>query len=146
MTFSSRRGWGMVGDNAMGTRRSINIEGFNHGQLPIPAASRVGPLLETGAVHGMDPGTGNLPEDVQQQTKQMFENLRRIMTAAGGNLEDIARVTVFIAVPEARIAVNEEWLRAFPDPASRPARRTLMEAHLPGSMVVQCEATAWIGE
>jgi hypothetical protein len=34
-------------------------------------------------------------------TKLMFENLRRTMTAAGGSLEDIARVTVFVAVPEA---------------------------------------------
>jgi enamine deaminase RidA (YjgF/YER057c/UK114 family) len=67
----------------MGARRSIDVEGFNHGSLPIPAASRVGPLVETSGVHGMDPATGKLPEDVHQQTKQMFANLRRIMTAAG---------------------------------------------------------------
>jgi len=129
----------------MGARRSIDIEGFNHGQLPIPAASRVGPLLETGGIHGMDPATGRLPEDVQQQTKQMFENLGRIMAAAGGDIEHVARLTVFVAVPEAMAAVNEEWLRVFPDPASRPARRVVTECKLPGMMVVQCEATAWIG-
>jgi 2-iminobutanoate/2-iminopropanoate deaminase len=92
----------------------------------------------------MDPATGKLPENVRQQTKQMFANLQRIMMAAGGSLEDIARVTVFVAVPEARVAVNEEWVRAFPDPASRPARHTLVDYNLPGSMVVQCDATAWI--
>ena len=128
----------------MSKRRSINIERFNYGGLAIPAASRVGPLLMTSGVHGMDPATGRLPEDVRQQTKQMFDNLRRIMTAAGGDLEDIARLTIFIDVPEARAAVNEEWIRAFPDPASRPAQHTLVNQNLPGSMVVQCDATAWI--
>jgi len=77
--------------------------------------------------------------------KQMFENLRRIMTAAGGSLEHIARVTVFVAVPDARVAVNEEWVRAFPDPASRPARHMFVDYNLPGGLVVQCDATAWIG-
>jgi 2-iminobutanoate/2-iminopropanoate deaminase len=126
-------------------RRSINIEGFSHGQLPIPAASRVGPLVVTGGVHGMDPATGKLPEDVHQQTERMFENLRRIMTAAGGSLEHIAGVTIFVAVPDARVAVNEEWVRAFPDPASRPARHMIVDYNLPGGLVVQCAATAWIG-
>lgn len=129
----------------MSKRHSINIEGFNHGALPIPAASRVGPLLMTSGVHGMDPATGQLPEDVRQQTKQMFVNLRRIMAAAGGDLEDIARLTIFVNVPEAVAVVNGEWLRAFPDPASRPAQHTLLNQHLPGRMVVQCDATAWIG-
>jgi enamine deaminase RidA (YjgF/YER057c/UK114 family) len=79
----------------------------------------------------MDPATGRLSEDIQQQTKQLFDNLRRILTAAGGDLEDIARLTIFIEVPEARAAVNEEWIRAFPDPSSRPARQTLMNQNLP---------------
>jgi 2-iminobutanoate/2-iminopropanoate deaminase len=129
----------------MNKRRSIDIEGFNHGALPIPAASRVGPLVMTSGVYGMDPATGRLSEDVQQQTKQMFDNLRLIMTAAGGNLEDIARLTIFVDVPEARAAVNEEWIRAFPDPASRPAQHMLIDQNLPGTIVVQCDATAWIG-
>lgn len=129
----------------MSSRRSINIDGFNHGQLPIPAASRIGPLVMTSGVHGMDPANGKLPEGVQQQTKQMFENLRRIMTAAGGSLEHIARINFSVAVPEALAAVNEEWVLAFPDPASRPVRHTSVDDELTGSIVVRCDATAWIG-
>jgi enamine deaminase RidA (YjgF/YER057c/UK114 family) len=130
----------------MSDRRSIDIEGFNHGGYPIPAAARVGPLLMTSGVHGMDPGTGKLAEDVRQQTKQMFDNLRRIMTAAGGALDEIAQLTIHVDVPAARAAVEEEWIRAFPDPASRPARYTVINENLPGAVVVQCEATAWIDQ
>lgn len=130
----------------MSKRRSIEIEGFNHGGLPIPAASRVGPLVMTGGIHGMDPATGKLPDDVRDQARLIFANMERIMVAAGGSLGSIARMTVHVKVPEARAAVNEEWLRAFPDPADRPARHTLVNETLPANMLVQCDATAWVAE
>jgi hypothetical protein len=40
--------------------------------------------------------------------------------------------------------VNAEWLKAFPDPASRPARHTLQNDGLPANMLVQCDATGWV--
>ena len=128
----------------MSARRSIVVEGFNHGQQPIPAASRVGPLVMTGGVHGLDPVTGKLPDGVEDQARLMFENLARIMVAAGGTMATVARMTVYVKVPEARAAVNAEWLRAFPDPADRPARHTLVNETLPANMLVQCDATAWV--
>lgn len=130
----------------MSARRSIVVEGFNHGQQPIPAASRVGPLVMTGGVHGLDPATGTLPDGVEDQARLMFGNLARIMAAAGGTMAAIARMTVYVKVPEARAAVNAEWLRAFPDPADRPARHTLVNETLPANMLVQCDATAWVAE
>lgn len=130
----------------MSARRSVVVEGFNHGQQPIPAASRVGPLVMTGGVHGLDPATGTLPDGVEDQARLMFENLARIMAAAGGAMTAIARMTVYVKVPEARAAVNAEWLRAFPDPADRPARHTLVNETLPANMLVQCDATAWVAE
>ena len=45
--------------------------------------------------------------------------------------------------PDTRAAVNAEWLKAFPDAASRPARHTQQNDHLPANMLVQCDATAW---
>lgn len=126
------------------TRRSIEIDGFSHGAQPIPAASRVGPLVATGGVYGLDPTKGAIPDDVGEQARLMFENLARIMAAAGGGLNDIARMTVYVKVPEARAAVNAEWLKAFPDPASRPARHTLQNDHLPANMLVQCDAIAFV--
>jgi enamine deaminase RidA (YjgF/YER057c/UK114 family) len=98
----------------------------------------------TGGVYGLDPTTGRIPDDVAEQARLMFINLARIMEAAGGTLADIARMTVYVKLAEARQAVNAEWLKAFPDPASRPARHTLHNDGLPANMVVQCDATAWL--
>lgn len=128
------------------SRRSIEVAGFSHGAQPIPAASKVGPLVMTGGVYGLDPATGAIPDDVTEQAQLMFANLSRIMAAAGGSLADVARMTVYVKVPEARVAVNAQWLAAFPDPTDRPARHTLVNEGLPANMLVQCDATAWIAE
>lgn len=125
-------------------RRSINVEGFNHGAQPIPAASRVGGLVTTGGIYGLDPATGTLPDDVAEQARLMFWQLGRVLAAAGAGMGDIARMTIYARVPEARAAVNAEWLKAFPDEASRPARHTLTYEHLPANMLVQCDAIAMV--
>jgi 2-iminobutanoate/2-iminopropanoate deaminase len=74
----------------------------------------------------------------------MFDNLRAILRAGGGDLADIVKITVYTADPGARDAINAEWCRHFPDPADRPARHTQAREVLPGAMLVQCDATAFI--
>jgi 2-iminobutanoate/2-iminopropanoate deaminase len=124
-------------------RRSIHVAGLDHGALPIPAASRIGPLIATGGVRGVDRKTGTIPSDVGAQARLMFENLVAIIEAAGGTPQDIVKVTVYVDVPEARAAVNTEWLKWFPDAGSRPARHTL-NYELGGGMLVQCDALAFV--
>lgn len=126
-------------------RRSINVEGFNHGAQPIPAASRKGGLVVTGGVYGLDPATGKLPDDAAGQVSLMFWQLERILAEAGAGFDDVVRMTVYIKAAEARPLVNEHWLKIFPDPASRPARHTLTYEHLPANMLVQCDVMAMVG-
>ena len=126
-------------------RRSVEIDGFNHAGQPIPAASRKGCLVVTGGVYGLDPETGKLPDDVGEQVRLMFLQLGRILAEAGAAFDDVVRMTVYVKAPEARPLVNEEWLKVFPDPASRPARHSLVYEHLPANMLVQCDAIAMVG-
>ena len=130
----------------MSVRRSIEIEGFSHGAQPIPAASKVGPLVMTGGIYGLDRHTGTIPDDPSMQISHMFENLRLLMEAAGGGLGSIARISLYVKAPDVRGLVNEKWLELFPDPASRPARHTQTKTDLPANMIVQCDATAWVGD
>ena len=125
-------------------RKSIRVDGFDHGVQPIPVASRKGPLLVTGGIYGLDPGTGKLPDDVAAQTRLMFWQLERVLRAAGATFDDVVRMTVYVKVPEARAHVNEHWLVCFPDPGSRPARHTLAYDALPANMLVQCDAIAMV--
>jgi enamine deaminase RidA (YjgF/YER057c/UK114 family) len=122
-------------------RRSIHIEGFNHGKQPIPAASRVGNIVTTGGVHGMDRSTGVIPADGATQVRNAFANLKAILAAAGASPDQIVKLTVFMKGPEIRDLVNEQWTALFPDPASRPARHSL-NYDLNAPQVVQLEALA----
>jgi enamine deaminase RidA (YjgF/YER057c/UK114 family) len=124
------------------TRRSIIIDGFNHGAVPIPAASRVANVVMTGGVYGMDPDSGKIAEGCEEQARLTFLQLGRILQAAGAGFDDIVRMTFYVNTPEARAAINTEWLKAFPDPASRPARHTIHYDHLPATLLLQCDAMA----
>ena len=43
----------------MSKRRAIYVEGFGH-KNPIPAAARVGNIIESGSIRGLDPATGQV--------------------------------------------------------------------------------------
>ena len=124
-------------------RSSIDIEGYNHGQ-PIPCASRKGPLLVTGGIAGLDTAAGKVPDDVAEQTRIMFENMKAVLTQAGGSFDDVVKMTFFVKSKEAKGAINAEWEAAFPDPSSRPARHTLSYDDFPANVQIQCDALAWI--
>jgi enamine deaminase RidA (YjgF/YER057c/UK114 family) len=125
------------------SRRSIEVPGLGHGTQPFPMASRVGPLLCTSAVHGVDPATGALPADPAAQIAQVFANLDAVLAAAGGTLEDVAQVLVTLVDKAHRPLVNDEWVRRFPDEASRPARNTQERPLAPGQLCTVL-ATAWL--
>jgi 2-iminobutanoate/2-iminopropanoate deaminase len=122
-------------------RRSIHVEGLAHGDLPIPAASRLGPFLATGGIRGVDRVTHLLPDDPQTQANLMFDNLAAVLEAGGASPDGVLKLTIWIKNSALRAIVNSGWLKWFPDPQSRPARHVLIY-ELPGTMVIQCEALA----
>lgn len=124
----------------MARRTSIYVEGFGH-KNPIPAACRVGNILMSGIVFGLDPETGKPADGLDEQCRLMFGHIRAIMQAAGGSTDDIVKVTVWLADRNQREPVNREWLAMFPDPATRPARQAMSGA-LDGGKLVQCDFVA----
>ena len=125
------------------TRKPIYVEGFSH-KNPIPAACRIGAMVYSGSIQGSDPATGQYGATLEEQSRLMFEQVRRIAEAAGGGVADIVKMTVWMKDRTRRAALNGPWLEMFPDPASRPARHT-MNADLDGGKLVECEFVAVIG-
>ena len=125
------------------TRRSIYVEGFGH-KNPIPAACRIGAMVYSGSIQGSDPATGQYGATLEEQSRLMFEQVRRIVDAAGGGVGDIIKITVWMKDRTRRAALNGPWLEMFPDPQSRPARHT-MNADLDGGKLVECEFVAVLG-
>lgn len=108
----------------MSKRKSINIPGFKHVN-PIPNASMIGNLLMSGLVIGVDSETHKLPPDLNQQCLNMFSHVRSIVEAGGCTMDDIIKITVWLKDPADRTFLNEQWLKLFPDPETRPARQAL---------------------
>jgi 2-iminobutanoate/2-iminopropanoate deaminase len=124
---------------------SIEVAGLHHGGMPIPLASRVGPLVMSSGILGMDPTSGQLRQSLDGQVEQAFANLRAIIEAAGGTLADIAKVTCFVNDRTTRDAINHQWTLSFPRPEQRPARHTLIQ-QLPPGVHVQLDFVAFIAE
>ena len=122
-------------------RRSIYIDEFVH-RNPIPNAARIGNTIVSGLIRGVDPATAILPPTVEQQCAFMFHHLRRTVEAGGASIDDIIKLTVWMK-PLQRKPVNDEWVKMFPDPATRPARQ-IMEAPMEEGVLVQCEFIAVI--
>lgn len=122
-------------------RQSIDVEGLHHGGAPIPQASLVGSLLMSSGINGMDPRDGSIPADSDTQVALIFDNIRRILDQAGGNLGDVVKCTFFVRDQSLKDQINKHWLEAFPDPASRPARHTLVQ-ELSAAQALQCEIVA----
>lgn len=126
----------------MGRRQVINLPGLEH-NAPIPAAVRAGGMLFSSGINGKDPSSGKVPEGAREQAKLAFENMAALVRAGGGDVGDIARVTVFLRDRADRGHVDEEWVRMFPDPEDRPARHTVA-LDRPGDAVLQLEIVAVI--
>jgi 2-iminobutanoate/2-iminopropanoate deaminase len=125
-------------------RRSIEVPGLRHG-APIPQASVVGNLLVSGGIGPQDPATGGLPDGTDEQVVMAFANVRRVLTAAGGSVGDIVKVTVFVQDRAIRPVVDKYWVEMFPDEDSRPARH-MLRSELQGSMQLQLEVMAVLGQ
>ena len=127
-------------------RRSIDVEHFGHGPNPIPAASRVANVVMTGGIAGSDPRTGEVPDDASLQVAYAFQNLRRVLAAAGATPDDVVKVSVTVRSFDLRGAINDAWLALFPDAASRPARHVTRYDHFGANVALQLEAYAVIAE
>jgi len=125
----------------MSKRRSIEVEGFSHGATPIPAASRIGNMIASGGIAGLDTATGKIPDGLEAQVTAMFANVRKVVEAGGGTVEDIIKMTLWVRDRAARAVIDPQWTKMFPDPHSRPARHTLVY-QLPDPMLVQCDFLA----
>jgi enamine deaminase RidA (YjgF/YER057c/UK114 family) len=78
---------------------------------------------------------------VEEQCAQMFRTVKDIVETAGGTTANILKMTIWLRDPGNRDALNQEWVKMFPEPESRPARHTFPLTG-GGDALVQCDVTA----
>lgn len=107
---------------------------------PYCHAKLAGSLLFTSGQLGLVPATGELPQGVQAQAAQALENLKAVLAAAGMDLGDVVKTTVFLADMGDFAAVNSIYAQYFPGDA--PARSCVQAAALPKGALFEIEAIA----
>jgi 2-iminobutanoate/2-iminopropanoate deaminase len=110
--------------------------------FPIAPAARVGDVVYTAGLVGIDPDTGQLVEGgFEPQAERVLENLRLVLEAAGTSLDNVAKVTVFLADIEADFpAFNVIYRRYFGQ--DFPARAAVQARLAFDALRVEVEAIA----
>jgi 2-iminobutanoate/2-iminopropanoate deaminase len=108
---------------------------------PYNQAIRIGDLVFTAGQLALRPGHGEIVgETIQEQTEQVFANLKAILEAAGSSLEKLVKTTVFLQSLGDFPGMNEVY--AAHVGSSPPARSTVEVAKLPSGALVEIEAIA----
>ena len=81
-------------------------------------------------------------ETIQEQTEQVFANLRAILEEAGSSLEQLVKTTVFLQNLDDFAGMNEVYKQHVG--STPPARSTVEVAKLPSGALVEIEAIALV--
>jgi 2-iminobutanoate/2-iminopropanoate deaminase len=81
-----------------------------------------------------------LGETIQEQTEQVFANLRAILEEAGSGLDRLVKTTVYLSDLGEFAGMNEVYARHVGD--QPPARATIEVSGLPSNVKVEIEAIA----
>jgi 2-iminobutanoate/2-iminopropanoate deaminase len=113
---------------------------------PYSQAVVVGGLVYTSGQVGFDPKTGELVVGgIEEQTRQVLQNLSAVLIAAGSGLGKVLKTTVFLKDMNDFAAMNAVYARYLvPEGAVPPARSTVEVARLPRDARVEIEAIALV--
>ena len=110
---------------------------------PYSQAVKAGNLMFISGQIPLDPKTGDLvSESIDEQAKQVLNNIKSICEAAGQSIDDIVKISIFLTDLENFAIVNEVMKEYFTEPY--PARATVEVSGLPLGVNVEIEAIVLI--
>jgi reactive intermediate/imine deaminase len=111
---------------------------------PYSQAVKVGNTVYLSGQIPLDPDTGEIVSGgITAQTHRVFDNLRAVCEAAGGSLEQIARVCIYLPDLADFTVVNGVMKEYFREPY--PARSTIGVRELPRGVAVEIDAIMVLG-
>ena len=93
---------------------------------------------------GLNPSTMQMAAGIEEQTQQVFSNLKAVAVASGGNLGDIVKLNVYLTDLSNFEKVNAIMATHFDAPY--PARAAIGVAALPRSALVEVDAVLVLEE
>ena len=108
---------------------------------PYSPALKIGNLVFLSGSIPLDPVSGQLVEGgITEQTTRVMENIKALLAAAGADLTNVVRTTVFMIDLGEFAAMNEVYASYFTAPY--PARSTVQVVRLPKEVRVEIDVIA----
>ncbi len=108
---------------------------------PYSPGIRAGNLLfVSGQIAIAADGSSLAHADLETQTRQCLANLRAVLDAGGARLEQVAKVTVYMAEPDGWPVFNTIYAECFGK--HQPARAIVPVTAFPGGFKVEVDAVA----
>src|SRR5919204_3395957 len=108
---------------------------------PYSQAIRSGGLVFVSGQLALRPGAHEIVgETIEEQTEQVFSNLRAILEEAGSGLDRLVKTTVYLTDLDDFAGMNEVYARHVGE--QPPARATMEVSRLPSGALLEIEAVA----
>jgi 2-iminobutanoate/2-iminopropanoate deaminase len=120
-------------------RQALQPDGLAAPKPPFSSVVVSGDLVYTAGQVGHDADGSLVAGGIEEQTRQTLENVRACLVAAGCTLDDVRKVTAFLADLGDFDGYNRVYREFFSEPY--PAR-TSVQAGLPDGVRVEIEAFA----
>lgn len=123
------------------TKKIIHTENAPAPIGPYNQAVQAGNLLFISGQVALKPGSGDLANaDIIEETHQVMQNIRAILTEAGGSFDNVVKTTIFLSDMALFSQVNEIYGKYFT--GEFPARETIAVKGLPKNVNVEISMTA----
>ncbi|MFH8133212.1 2-iminobutanoate/2-iminopropanoate deaminase [Pantoea osteomyelitidis] len=123
--------------------REISTENAPAAIGPYVQGVDLGSMIITSGQIPVDPKTGAVADEIAAQTRQSLENVKAIVEAAGLQVGDIVKTTVFVKDLNDFATLNATYEAFFSEHnASFPARSCVEVARLPKDVKIEIEAIA----
>ena len=109
---------------------------------PYSQAVKAGNFIYVSGQLPIHPATGEMPEDVKEQTRQSLENIKAILAEAGAKMENVVKSTVYLADMSYFGPMNEVYGEYF-NGGVYPARAAFAVKELPKQAKVEIEVVAF---
>ena len=110
---------------------------------PYNQAVSTGSLIYTAGQIPLDPAGNMVPGAIKEQTRQVLENVKAVITAGGSSLDRVIKATVFLKDLNDFAGMNEVYGQYF-NAENAPARTTIQVARIPKDSLVEIEVVALI--
>ncbi|MBH25674.1 MAG: hypothetical protein CMH57_14725 [Myxococcales bacterium] len=108
---------------------------------PYSQAVGFGNLLFLSGQIAIDPETNVLLQGaVEEQTKQVMENIHAVLEAANLSFDNVVKITIYLANMNDFSLVNDIYAEYFPE--NPPARSTVEVSRLPRNVLIEIDAIA----